>query len=86
MPLKALFSIERALVAGGGYINSSFLQDSLIDEVSIVVAPVADGNTQSVSIFERSDFLPSRGPAAFSLLSADRVAGDGLWLRYTLKR
>ena len=84
--LKTLFGIERAILAGGGYINGSFLQEELIDEVSIVMAPVADGNTQSVSIFERSDFLPHRAPVPFTLLSADRVAGDGLWLRYALKK
>ena len=66
--------------------NGSFLQEDLIDEVSIVMAPVADGNTESVSIFERSGFLPDRAPSAFSLLSADRTAGDGLWLRYALKK
>lgn len=84
--VKTLFGIERAILAGGGYMNGSFLQEDLIDEVSIVVAPVADGNTESVSIFERSAFLPHKAPAAFSLLSADRVAGDGLWFRYTLKK
>lgn len=84
--LKNLFGIERVMVAGGGYVNGSFLQENLIDEVSIVMAPVADGNTESVSIFERSGFLPDRAPSAFSLLSADRTAGDGLWLRYALKK
>lgn len=81
-----LFAVERAMLAGGGHINGSFLQEDLIDEVSIVVAPVVDGNTESVSIFERSGFLPSRAPADFTLLSADRVAGDGLWLRYAPRR
>lgn len=84
--LKTLFGIERVILAGGGYMNGSFLQEDLIDEVSIVVAPVADGNTESVSIFERSSFLPRRAPAAFTLLSADKIAGDGLWLRYVLKK
>lgn len=84
--LKTRFGIERAMVAGGGFINGSFLQEDLIDEVSIVMAPVADGNTESVSIFERAGFLPDRAPAAFSLLAAGRIAGDGLWLRYGLKK
>lgn len=84
--LKTLFRIERAMVAGGGLINGSFLQEDLIDKVSIVMAPVADGNSESVSIFERAGFLPDRAPAAFSLLSAGRIAGDGLWLRYALKK
>lgn len=84
--INALFGIERVILAGGGYINGSFLQDDLIDEVSIVMAPVADGNTQSVSVFERSESLPHRAPAAFTLMSAERVSEDGLWLRYTPKK
>ena len=84
--LKTLFGIEKVILAGGGYINGSFLHADLIDEVSIVVAPVADGNTESVSIFEYHDFLPRRSSAAFSLISADKTEGDGLWLRYALKK
>lgn len=84
--LKTVFGIEKLMLAGGGYMNGSFLSEGLIDEVSIVMAPVADGNTSSVSIFEYHDFLPHNAPMAFSLTSADRVEGDGLWLRYTLKK
>ncbi len=29
---------------------------------------------------------PAAAPAVFSLLSAERVTGDGLWLRYRLKK
>ena len=83
--LKTRFGIDRLMVSGGGYMNGSLLQDDLIDEVSIVMAPVADGSTTARSIFERSDFLPQRSPAAFSLLEAKKLEGDGLWLRYTMK-
>lgn len=82
--LKTKLGIERLMLAGGGYINGSFLAEGLIDEVSLVIAPVADGNTHSVSSFERFDFL-SQTPAAFSLLEAKKLAGDGLWLRYQTK-
>lgn len=83
--LKALFSIERLMIAGGGLTNWSFVQENLIDELSLVVAPVADGSTTSVSIFERADFLPPRKPAAFTLKEVHRIAQDSLWLRYDLK-
>lgn len=83
--LKIRFGIGRLMASGGGYMNGSLLQDDLIDEVSIVMAPVADGNTTAVSIFERGDFLPRRDPAAFSLLEAKKLEGDGLWLRYRRK-
>lgn len=80
------FGITKLMVAGGGYMNFSFLQENLIDELSIVIAPVADGNTKSVSIFEKSEFLPQRDPAAFTLIEAKTLEGDALWLRYKLKK
>ena len=66
--------------------NGSFLQEDLIDEVSLVIAPVVDGNTTSVTSFERSDFLPDRKPAAFRLLEAKPLEDGGLWLRYAQKK
>lgn len=73
------------MIAGGGTVNWSFLKEGLMDEWSLVIAPVADGGTTAVSIFEQADFLPAHGPVAFSLKEAKPIDGDGLWLRYTLK-
>ena len=84
--LYSKFGIQRLMIAGGGYMNFSFLQEDLIDELSLVIAPVADGNTTSVSIFERSDFLPSRSPAVFAMHEARLLDGDALWLRYIPKK
>lgn len=83
--LYRLFSIERLMVAGGGLMNWSFVQEDLLDELSIVVAPVADGSTQTVSIFEKADFLPARSPAAFKLKEVKALDGDALWLRYIIR-
>lgn len=83
--LYRLFSIERLMVAGGGLMNWSFVQEDLLDELSIVVAPVADGSTQTVSIFEKADFLPTRSPVAFKLKEVKPLDGDALWLRYTIR-
>ena len=66
--------------------NWSLLQEDLIDELSLVVAPVADGSTTAVSIFERAAFLPERKPAAFDLKEVQTIEDGGLWLRYLLKR
>ena len=57
--LAAQFGIERLMVAGGGILNWSLLQEGFVDELSLVIAPVADGNTDSVSIFEQSEFMSS---------------------------
>ena len=83
--LKTRLGIDRLMLAGGGYVNGSFLAAGLIDEVSLVVAPVADGNTESVSSFERFDFLQNQAPAVFSLAEVRRLDGDGIWLRYQPK-
>ncbi|MGN1444353.1 MAG: dihydrofolate reductase family protein [Acutalibacteraceae bacterium] len=72
----ANYNIDRSKVyanglSGGGLINWSFMQENLIDEVSLVLAPVADGGRTAVSIFEKADFLPDRKPAAFTLKAVD---------------
>ena len=80
--LSGLFGIERLMVAGGGLANWSFLQEGLIDELSWVVAPVADGSTTAVSIFERGSFLPPHAPVPFRLKEVKTLEDDTLWLRY----
>lgn len=82
--LKVLFGIERLMIAGGGVTNWSFAAKKLIDELSIVVAPVADGGTQAVSIFEEAGST-SRPPVSYALKEARPFDGDGLWLRYLKK-
>lgn len=81
--LRANFGIDRLMVAGGGTVNWSFLQEGLIDELSLVIAPVADGGTTAVSIFEQAAFLPPHEPVAFALKEAKPLDGNVLWLRYT---
>ncbi len=83
--LREGFQIRRLMVAGGGTVNWSFLQEGLVDELSLVLAPVADGSTTAVSIFERSDLLPPHPPVPFALKEAKVLEGDVLWLRYTRK-
>ena len=41
--LRAELNVERLLVEGGGRVNSSFLRAGLLDEISLIVAPVIDG-------------------------------------------
>ncbi len=69
-------------MTGGGVTNWSFLEEDLIDELSLVIAPVADGSTQAVSIFERGDFFSKNVPKAFQLKEAKVLDRNTLWLRY----
>lgn len=79
--LKELFHIDRLLLAGGAVMNASLLQDGLIDELSILVAPVVDGG-DGAALFRRGGILPACLPMAFALKDAARLEGNGLWLRY----
>jgi len=82
--LRARFGIRKLLLEGGGKINGSFLAANLIDELSILVGPVADGSTGTATLFDVED---GRTPARrLKLLSIEKRAGDLVWLRYKVRR
>lgn len=84
--LKELFNINTLLVSGGGYINASFLNEDLIDELSLVIAPVTDCASGTVTLFETADYLPLKSPVEFTLENIEKLKGDGIWLRYSVKK
>lgn len=75
--LTELFGIKRLLVCGGGIADQSFLAAGVLDELSVMFAPVATGDRNVATIFDAAPFAPA-APHAFTLVSADRVEGDGL--------
>lgn len=80
--LKGLFGIQVLMLGGGGVPNWSFLQAGLCDEVSIVVAPAADGNPTTQSLFLAKEGLSTDKAISFTLLGAQAAEGNALWLRY----
>jgi 2,5-diamino-6-(ribosylamino)-4(3H)-pyrimidinone 5'-phosphate reductase len=82
--LRAAFGIKRLLLEGGGKINGSFLAEDLIDELSVLVAPIADGSMGTPALFDAKE---GKGPARhLKLVSVEKRKGDLVWLRYKLKR
>ena len=78
--LRERFGIKKLLLEGGGKINGSFLAANLIDEVSILIAPIADGRIGTPTLFDAAD---RRAPARkLKLLSIEKRRGDIVWLRY----
>lgn len=65
--------------------NWTFMQQGMVDEVSIVLTPVADGRTDSVTVFEQSPFLLESFPVEFRLKHVERLKGDSVWLVYTVR-
>ena len=81
--LRACFGIRRLLLEGGGKINGSFLAADLIDELSLLVAPVADGSIGTPSLFDSRK--GSGTPRYLRLVSVERRRGDLLWVRYQVR-
>ncbi|MDE7263368.1 MAG: dihydrofolate reductase family protein [Anaeroplasmataceae bacterium] len=79
--LKEKFGIERLLIAGGGYTDWAFADAGMIDELSLVLAPAADGEHQ-VSVFQRNE-SSRHSSITFTLKEVQQVNGNGVWLRYT---
>lgn len=79
--LSSDFSIRRLLLEGGGGINGSFLVAGLIDEISLMILPAADGTSPAATLFDRP-----AGPGAkgLKLQSVDRLENDILHLRYSV--
>jgi 2,5-diamino-6-(ribosylamino)-4(3H)-pyrimidinone 5'-phosphate reductase len=82
--LRARFGIRKLLLEGGGKINGSFLAADLIDELSILVGPVADGSVGTASLFDvENRRMPAR---SLKLISMEKRAGGIVWLRYKVRR
>ncbi|WP_026338279.1 dihydrofolate reductase family protein [Nocardiopsis sp. CNS-639] len=81
--LAALFGIETLMLGGGGVLNWSFIQAGLCDEISVVIAPVADGDSDSPALFETAG-RASDEPRGFELQSVQTRDGGSVWLRYTV--
>lgn len=81
--LADAFGIRTLLLEGGGRINGGMLRDGLIDEVSLLVAPVTDATIGTPALFDVDD----AGSAArrLALESVERRPGDFLWLRYRVE-
>ena len=81
--LRSKLGIEKLLLEGGGKINGTFLDANLIDELSILVAPVADGSIGTASLFDvENRRMPARG---LKLLAVEQRPGGIVWLRYKVR-
>jgi 2,5-diamino-6-(ribosylamino)-4(3H)-pyrimidinone 5'-phosphate reductase len=81
--IGAHFGVRTLMLEGGGRINGGMLRAGLIDEVSLLVAPVADGRMGTPALFdvEGADTTPRR----LALVAVERCAHDVLWLRYRVE-
>jgi riboflavin biosynthesis pyrimidine reductase len=87
--LAATFGIRTLLLEGGGKINGSMLQAGLVDEVSLLVAPIADGTIGTASVFDVERQPDRQGTAhgghRLALVAVERCAEGVLWIRYRVE-
>jgi 2,5-diamino-6-(ribosylamino)-4(3H)-pyrimidinone 5'-phosphate reductase len=78
--IAARFGVKTLMLEGGGRINGSMLRAGLVDEVSVLVAPVVDGRAGTPALFDGEPGAATLGRLA--LEHVERRADDVLWLRY----
>lgn len=83
--LKEKFKIKTLMLGGGGVLNWSFIQAGLCDEVSMLIAPYADGSDKAHAIFQVKEGLTEDIPVTFELEDVEKRDHGGVWLRYKVK-
>lgn len=83
--LYTLFNIKRLMVGGGGTINWSFVQNGLVDEVSVILAPIANADPNGHRFFAAKEPYSISKATAFQLKSVEELEHGTLWIRYTVK-
>lgn len=80
--IKNLLHVDTMILGGGGVLNWSFLQEGLVDEVSQVIAPAADGSTKTQTLFMAKEGFSKDQPISFQPLSVEIMADDAVWIRW----
>lgn len=80
--LASLFPIRTIMLEGGGHINGSLLKEGLIDELSLLIVPIADGTPDTPTTFEVSKYLKKKPTAILHLKEVKHLDHDVLWLKY----
>ena len=80
--LRERYGIERVRVDSGGTLNGVLLRRGLVDEVSLLVAPVLMGDDSSRPFYRAPALVAPGAVTALRLMHQERLEGDHLWLRY----
>ena len=77
------FGVRTLMLEGGGRINGGMLRAGLVDEVSLLVAPVADGRVGTPALFDIDG--ANVAPRKLRLASVEQRADDIVWIRYLVE-
>ncbi|WP_028980871.1 RibD family protein [Sporocytophaga myxococcoides] len=82
--LGDLFNIKTLMLEGGGHINGSLLNEGLIDELSILIVPVADASPDAPTTFELGEYQQKNISQHLHLKEVRQLENAVLWLKYTV--
>lgn len=80
--LGKLFKLRKLMLQGGGKFNGTMLKVGLVDEISHLTVPVADGGAGVASMFDIPGKAPASAAAKLRLRSHKRLPGGVIWARY----
>jgi riboflavin biosynthesis pyrimidine reductase len=79
--LREKFGITRLLVEGGGKTTGAFLRAGLVDEISLLITPVADGGIGEPALFDAEGNHPARALASVRITSIRKIGAGMYWLK-----
>ena len=77
------FGVERMGIVGGAAINTAFLNDGLLDEISILIGAGIDGRAEMPSVFDGREM--NHPLTQLTLSDVKRFDSGAVWLRYKTK-
>jgi 2,5-diamino-6-(ribosylamino)-4(3H)-pyrimidinone 5'-phosphate reductase len=80
--VAAVFGVRTLMLEGGGRINGGMLRAGLVDELSLLFAPVVDGRVGTPAVFDVGEDAAAH---RLRLEHVDRRADGVLWLRYRVE-
>lgn len=80
--LGRAFKLKKLMLQGGGKFNGAMLKAGLIDEMSHLTVPIADGGIGISSYFDIPGNPPKKAAATLRLMSHKLMPGGVIWARY----
>jgi len=80
--LAKYFKLQKLMLQGGGKFNGAMLKAGLIDEISHLTVPIADGGAGVSGFFDIPGETPPRAAATLRLMSHKLMPGGVIWARY----
>ena len=80
--LGRVFKLRKLMLQGGGRFNGAMLHAGLVDEISHLTVPVADGGAGISSMFDIPGPAPAKAAATLRLRSHRLMPGGVIWARY----